>query len=391
MYDLFGDNDISFDYKLKSVINQMSENDIFLVNQKSDIFSMGYQLDSGDYLSFGIYQEFDFFSNFPKEIATLFFEGTSNIGKRYEINNFKMQAELLGVYHIGLQKKIDRDLNIGGRLKLYSAGFNVKSTKNYGYAYTDIGTDGLYRHGFSNVKSEVQTSGLIDVDNETINTAKFLEQMFITGGKGLGLDFGVTYDINEELNISSSLTDLGFLYNFNTHNYQMHGEFKTEGINLLFNPNEPLDYWEELDAEFDENLKIEVIEESYISWRPVMLATALRYSFGTNRGGECNYFAETHRRSSSESWAGALLRVQKRPGTALLGGSVYYERNYNEKFQARVTYTADTFNYTNIGLATSLQIGNFNIFGGVNDIIGLTQLEKANAASVQIGMHILVE
>ncbi len=59
---------------LRNVYDQnLSGQDVFKLNQQIEVFSMGFRLkkDRRSYLSFGIYQEINAFSNYPHSIADL--------------------------------------------------------------------------------------------------------------------------------------------------------------------------------------------------------------------------------------------------------------------------------------------------------------------------------
>ncbi len=390
LYDLFADNSIPVEEKFRSALGQMKANDAFMLNQKTTVLDAGYRLNREDYLSFGYYQELDFYSNFPKSMAELFYEGTSFINKRYTIEGYAMQAELLGVYHVGLQRKVDKDVSIGGRVKLYSGVFNVSSKKNKGYMYTDINEDNQYVHGLSIVDVGARTSGVISVEEESIDDSN-IGQRFFLGNLGLGLDLGMTYSLKNDFVLSASITDIGFVYNSrNVSNYHVLGSFRTDGIALDFDEEHPTEYWEELESEFSDAVDISHNSNHYISWRPTQMVVDLKHVFAEKRLAECNYYGKPSS-SMSSSAIGGLVRAQKRPETVLFGASIYYEKNFNNIFETRVSYTVDKFSYTNVGLSASLQLWKVNLFAGVNNIIGLADLSKANSASVQLGLNVLIE
>jgi len=280
LYDVFADNTIPIEQKLKEAIYEMSVKDAFLFNQKNELIHIGYKLDRKTFLSFGFYEELDFYSNFPKSMSELFYEGTTQVSKRYTIDNYAFQADMLGVFHVGIQKHIDDSWNIGARLKLYSGVFNAKSSNNSGYVYTDLGADNVYRHGLSTVDVNLQTSGVIYDDYDFVSSSYILKKLALSGNKGLGIDLGFTYYHDYNLTVSGSITDLGVL--FNTHDvqtFQVLGNFQTEGIGLEFDPDNPVDYWENLEDDFNQSVDYSEDENNYISWRPIQLNTFAKYSF----------------------------------------------------------------------------------------------------------------
>jgi len=394
VYDIFADNKISINEKLKKAIYTTSNHEAFLVNQKLDIINIGYKLDPSTYLSFGLYQELDLYSSFPKSLLELFYEGTSELGKKYYIKGNAMQADLLGVYHIGLQKEVSRKLSLGGRVKLYSGLMNAKSTQNTGYLFTDVGTDNLYVHGFNDLNIDLKTSGVFDYKTKKPVTERIAQRLLFAGNKGLGVDLGATYKLDANTTLSASIIDLGFLYNSsNVNNYNISGDFETEGIGLVYDPNNPIDYWQDLTHDFKAKLKAEHTNNSYISWRPTQLTTAIQYSFGKKKRFECSADRKliVNKNTSQKNIIGGLLRAQKRPGTVLYGASVYYQRNFADILSTRLSYTVDKFSYTNLGLSASLQVWKLNLFAGVNNLIGLKDLGKTNSLSAQFGLNVIID
>jgi hypothetical protein len=138
-YDLFANNGVDFNDKVRNVVNNSSNKDKAQVNEQLELFSGGFRIggeDSQSYISFGAYQEFDFLMYVPKDPAIFALDGNKNyIGKSFNLGDINVRAEVLSVLHVGFHKKINEKLVLGGRAKLYSSGANATSTRNSGYIY----------------------------------------------------------------------------------------------------------------------------------------------------------------------------------------------------------------------------------------------------------------
>ena len=68
-YDLFANDGVDFNTKLRNVLSKTTHNDVLSLNQQMELFSGGFKLgnnyENKGYLSFGLYQEFDFLSYMP--------------------------------------------------------------------------------------------------------------------------------------------------------------------------------------------------------------------------------------------------------------------------------------------------------------------------------------
>ena len=197
-FDLFADNGVDFNAKLRNVVFSASRNDKVSINEQLEIFSGGFKLgdwQEGSYLSFGIYQEMDVFTYFPKDYAILALDGNKDyLGKVFDLGDLNFRGELLSVFHLGIHKNVNERLILGARGKIYSSIFNISSTKNSGDFYTILDTNSIYEQVISS-NILVNTSGFTNyTDNYTDNVkSDILKKTFLGGNLGLGFDAGFTY------------------------------------------------------------------------------------------------------------------------------------------------------------------------------------------------------
>ena len=90
-YDLFANNGVDFNVKLRNVVFSTSRNDKVSLNEQLEIFSGGFKL--GDwqenaYISFGMYQELDILTYMPKDYAILALDGNKDyLGKVFDLGD----------------------------------------------------------------------------------------------------------------------------------------------------------------------------------------------------------------------------------------------------------------------------------------------------------------
>ena len=111
-FDIFADDGRDFNQKLREVAYSMDSKDFVGFNQQLDIFSAGFSvntsLEDKLFISFGMYQESDIFTYFPKDYAILANEGNyNNLNRRFDFGQLSVSAEVLSVFHIGVNKKIN--------------------------------------------------------------------------------------------------------------------------------------------------------------------------------------------------------------------------------------------------------------------------------------------
>ncbi|HSP83569.1 MAG TPA: DUF5723 family protein, partial [Gillisia sp.] len=290
-YDVFEDSP-NINQRITNTMRRLTHKDYFTLHQQLEIFSLGWKWGRDKYISTGIYQEADAFSYFPKDPAILAREGNNDyIGVPFDFSHVSFTGEVLTVYHIGLNRKMDQRLTVGARLKFYSGIFNVESVNNTGTFLTINTPDGpnYYRHFAENVDIRVNTSGFASLqdNNKTVQdaTRDLVGRAFFGGNIGVGIDMGGTYKLRNNMVISGSVQDIGLMWQReDVENYTYKGSYQTDGLEPLFpelGPNgKAIPYWDIFEDDVDRNLVDETLQESYVTWRPFKMNAGIEFIFG---------------------------------------------------------------------------------------------------------------
>jgi len=390
-YDLFSDNGVDFNQKVRDVINKSSSRDKVVTNQQLEIFSGGFRVggrESRSYISFGLYQEFDFFMFVPKDLALLALNGNRDyIGKSFNLGDLNMKAEVLSVFHVGFHKKLNDKFVYGGRAKIYSSGANATSTKNSGYIYTgeEPGTPNLYNQVISS-NLELKTSGLARFTKDEYDgnvVRDIAHNTFFNGSLGFGVDAGITYYIKDNLQFTASVVDLGFVRqtkDIETLTYK--GTYRYNGANPDFlGSDDP----ENVFDEFDRAIPRDTLHNKYTTWRPTKIYSSIQYSFGEERSDECNCHGTVEK--FYKNAVGFQVFGMSAPREPLVALTAFYRRNIFRKLDLKATYTFDTFSNKNIGLGLSGAIGPVNIYALVNNVLEYKDISKASSAAFQLGIN----
>jgi hypothetical protein len=385
-YDIFADDGIHINDKIRAAVNNFGNAEIAVFNEQIEVFSGGFKLKNNSYLSFGIYQELDFLAKVPKDVVDLFYEGNTNIGRRYSIKKLSARAEMLGVFHVGLSKKIDKKWTVGLRAKLYSGAFNANTKGNTGLLYTENGTTNIYNQYLSNINAQVQTSGVFIEDTEEIKPSDVTKRLFLGGNLGLGFDIGFTHHPKKQWTVTGSIQDIGFVYNTkNVESYSVKGSYRINGLQLNFDPNNPEDYWNNLKDDFDENVVLDTIYKKYISLRPIKMNGSVSYSFGQSYD-DCRFLVDERQYQNK---VGFHLFSTLGAVHSYLAGTFFYERRLTKKLQTKFTYTLDPFSYSNLGAGLAMQIGKVNTFFMADNLLNLNNVYNAKSVSLQLGLNII--
>ncbi len=388
VYDIFADDGIDINDKIRNAVNNYGTSEFIAFNQQLEVLSGGFSLKKDSYLSFGYYQELDFLAKIPRDIVDLFYDGNTDIDRRYSINKLASRAELFGVLHVGLSKRINNKLQVGGRFKIYSSVFNASTKLNTGSFYTEEGINNIYTQHIENVNLLMQTSGVF-LDNGEDVDGSYVKNKFLFGGDlGLGLDLGFTYRLKKQWIASGSILDLGFVkYSKNVESYSVKGNYKVEGFQLVFDPNNPQNYWNDLKEEFDNSIVLDTLYKSYITLRPVKLNGSISYSFGQEYD-DCRFLINPKVYLNK---VGLQLYSNISAVHSYIAATLFYERRLGKHLQTKITYTADPYSFSNIGLGLSTQFGIFNAYLVADNLLSLRNLYNAKSTSFQLGVNFIIK
>ena len=389
VYDLFATNGVDFNTKVRNLVSTTSRNDKVALNQQLEIISGGFKLgdwQKGSYFSFGMYQELDVLVYVPKDPLIVALDGNQNyLGKVFDLGDLNARGELLSVFHLGFHKNISENLILGVRGKIYSSIFNVSSTKNSGYFYTTQGTNAIYDQIIS-ANVLVNTSGFLNYMYNYSGNVKndIIKKTFLGGNLGLGVDMGLTYYPQKNIQFTASLVDIGFIkHSKEVESYSYKGVYKFVGLTPNLTPGSSTG----LLSDFDDAIPLDTLNVKYTTWRPVKFNSSIQYSFGEDRSSDCNCIGEDENKYANA--VGAQLFVLSAPRLPLMALTGYYRRKIFEALEVKATYTIDSFSSKNIGFGLSTNLGKVNFYVLADNLLEYKDIAKANSLSFQLGLNVI--
>ena len=129
-------------------------------------------------------------------------------------------------------------------------------------------------------------------------------------------------------------------------------------------------------------------QDAYTSWRPFRINGALKYSFGETRSKVC--YSPTRKQYYNNS-IGFQLHAVMRPLKPQMAFTTFFETSFSEKIHSKVTYTVNDFSNVILGSGMSFQLGKVNLFGFVDNILGVTDLGGVNTISCNFGVNFVIQ
>ncbi len=382
----------------------LNKNEVFLFNQQIEVLNAGFRLRNPDYyLSFGMYQQTDGFASYPQDLVDLYLDGndqdqngTPEFNEPFNANHVNTVFELVGVFHVGINKKVNEKLTIGGRLKLLSGSLGLETSSNKGTYQLDRGgpLNDPYVHTYQDMAVRLNTSGLLDsfdLSDDIGTTSELVAGLFfLNGSMGAAIDFGFTYKASDELSFSGSLLDLGML-SFKHKLTTIDFEEAIIPSEDYYNPSGgSLDYWRTL--WLSDQLPLTTDEKSFSFTRSPKLNGSVRYDMKRKVKQEERAFRNVRADLSPDyltSSFGMQVFTEFRPKYPIWAVTGFYSREFTNFLSAKATYTVDKFSYYNIGLGISAHIKSFNIYATADNLVALASIKNSNYQSFQFGMNFI--
>lgn len=410
--NIFSDTDSDAEV-LRNVYDQnLNSDDYFLINQQIEIFNAGFRLRNEKYyLSFGIQQKTEGFSLYPEEPADLYFNGNdqNRDGKpeyddNFNLNQLSFAGEIIGVFHVGISKKINDNLTLGARLKLLSGAINIDFTNNFGDYNLSKGTI-FNNHNFNNMDFAFRSSGLINPEGNNIldETSQILKGLFFMNGNiGVGLDLGLTYHASEEVILTASVLDLDYInYSNEVVKYEIKNDFVLADQEY-FDPTEgdEFNYWnDKLDSYMDPDnpagfIRMDTLQTSYFTNHAPKFNASAKYRI-TRASNEKynsvyrNSYYVTPIQDALTTEFGLQTYVAFHPNRMIWAVTPFISRDINKYLSAKFTYTYSKFSAKNIGLGISAHYKSFNFYVTADNLLALPKWKDSNYQSAQFGMNFM--
>lgn len=326
--------------------NTLKLNSVLRANLQTNLIGFGFHYKSS-YLTFSLTEKLDGTLSVPKDIFQLSLYGTPNLDSN-TFNFTTLQTDFTAYTEaaFGYAKDITNEWSIGGKLKLLLGHGNLSNTNKNVTFDANISNWIFKGEGSVNYSSPVQFSLGANFQSLTYEYPSSRLDWLKPSGLGLGMDIGVEYHLNENINLSAALLDFGFIsWNKNTINLHYTLDSKFSGIAQI-NSNSTLSSYNQVyDQLIYGNLLIDSIVNAF-DGSSTSSQTNVAYSTGTtaklNVGFEYNLFNHF-------------------VGLGILSHTQFYDKTLTEEITTSVNLRP--YDWLNAALSYSLFNGTFSTFG----------------------------
>ena len=334
-----------------------------------ETFNIGYRLGKVQ-LGLNHSVKTDMYLRFPKTLAQLFLEGNGQfVGEKIDLSH---DMHLTSYNEFGLSGAIQLSkLKIGARMKFLTGIANASVEKDELSLFTD---DDVYQLTLDGDYA-LDASGLInvdDLDNFNLSLGAFSFNDFITENIGLAFDLGVTYQVNEKLNLSASVLDLGKInWTKNVNKYVNKGETTYDGFDFAqFVGNDSISFGSVLDT-LQNSFNFTQENESYSTNLPVKV-----YLSGTYQLNE-------------KIQLGGLLYYENYRGEHFPVLGLSANTKFKNIFNVGATYSARKNSFLNLGLNFAINYKAFQLFATADNVVAAFQPYKSSNVNFRTGLNLL--
>ncbi len=337
-------------------LDNLGKSNFISTELSTNIFSFGFK--SGDlYYTYDLTERLIFRGSYPGDLFKFFLEGNER-GDEFDMSSAGVEAIGFMEFAAGVTHSVNDQLKLGYRGKILLGHANISTRK------TDLK---LITEEVWTIRSKFEANATLPAINiptdedgnftfsdievqENLSTTDYIKMA--TANKGFAVDLGIHYKPIDELTLSASLLDIGFIrWKNNTYNISQDVEYIYDGIEFDYSRRDSVfeDFLDTLDNTFVFNNS----QDPYTTFLGARLYLGGKYQI------------------IDQISVGLLTR------TEIFKGRIREQLTLSANFYpikeiaASLSYSIMNNTYNNFGLGLSFKPGPFNIYI-ISDNIPLT-------------------
>jgi len=378
--------------KLKT---EIKDNNYFGINMKVDLLSFGFQAKK-NYFSFNITENVFARINLSRGLLELPLYGNAD----FDYHNGEIDMSNTGInfthyreFGVGWQREFFNRLGLGAKIKYLSGKSNVWTKSNTFKLQTNPDD---YEWNITG-QLDARSSGLDS--SSAITNGEVVKYLLNGANKGVAIDLGGTFKLNDKVNLNASILDLGFIrWKSNNLNIKTNdASFSFTGLNLTDIVNAP-----------------DSVSGDSLSAAITRLEESAKDELGYSENGDAYtkkltarvYFGGTYqlyKGKNSNGRIGVLFQSEiynKRIRPSL---TLSYNQVLGRWLNASLSYSMINRGYNNIGVGASFNLGPVQLYATADNIFAaqLTSFKRddvsvlyyptnSNKTHVHVGLNITI-
>lgn len=196
---------------LNLINNILKQNTVLHIGFQTNLLSFGFKK-STSFWNFTISEKIAGTINLPKDILDLMlFNNPESLTSTFSFAPLQSDLTLYTETALGYSNELNEKWSIGGKFKFLLGHMNMSNSNQNFDIQPGLPTWQINATGSVNIANLIQS----DIGNNYQTVSNYLienfNQIFKPVGFGVGIDLGLVYRLNQNVDLSASILDLGFI------------------------------------------------------------------------------------------------------------------------------------------------------------------------------------
>jgi hypothetical protein len=362
--DLFTEQGDSLYFNLDPLVTSSDEMNYLTAFLDMDIIYFGYKIKKG-YLNVGIRHRIYARAFYATDLVKLAWYGNNAyVGEDLDMSPTWVNADEFNSWYAGYAFPIGKYIEMGVRFNINQGLSNIQTSKSEISLRTIEDEESVY-------KVHAQTNYQINTSN--LNGTSTGHYIFDFNNFGISLDFGATFQVHEQVQLSLSVLDLGYIsWESNITSYKSaYEEVTFTGVYA-----DPDVEDEDVFQKYSDSLKslFEPVESSfpYSATLPARILVGAAYSFKNDAN------------RASFLFSGRMMHGYFEPSVTLA-----YDMKVSRVFSFKTSYTYLKYSPFNLGLGIVIEARPFHFYVMTDNIIAPFNLFGTKYANIHFGFNLI--
>jgi hypothetical protein len=382
-------SDDSLELRMDHMVSKLGKRNYVSMNLMEEWLAFGFRYKK-NYFNFSVSDKASFRFAYPRDLISLLWKGNGQfVGKTLDLSGIGVNASYYREYALGFSRDVKilkQDFIVGGRIKYLNGLMDVWTKKNNvtvqinedDFAHT-ANTDFL-------VNMTIPDSIAMGLDSAGSDSSYFggvdaKQFLFNNKNKGLGVDLGAYYKLNDKFSFGLSLLDFGYIHwkpggGSSTRNYTSNvKDFTYDGIDVdqFFNEADTVvsQQMNQIGDSLANIFKINQSKDGYWAPLPTKIYMTGMYSL------------------TPHDKVGLLIRSEFFNNGIHPSLTVSYNKWFFNMLSATASYSIMNRSYMNLGFGLALNLGPWQTYVTTDNLYCLFDPEGTRTVNLHFGVNFI--